>query len=276
MSNDAVKDHLLDAFLDEELSHQDVDKLLELLECEDTRARACRQAMVGSMLNTAGTRCVDISAAVRSAIQQDGPLQPLAASGRRRAQLRWFGGRSVAQGKPSRRRWQVPASGVALAASVALAAVVVVKPAGAPTAPAVDVAEVQTVAEPSPAAAPQSVSVAANTQPTRGALNRPAAALINPSRGAAQLVAAGNTSQRSSARELVIASPQQERPVVAQWSLAGEQNDRTQQLAKQQRVQQQLNTYLINHARHGGGSALPGSLSYARVAAQPAQRTGTE
>ena len=92
----------------------------------------------------------------------------------------------------------------------------------------------------------------------------------------AQLVAAGHSGARSGGRELVIATPAQERPVSAQWAMAGNAVPASQQPLQQQRVREKLNTYLINHARHGGGAALTGSLGYARVAARPVQTTASE
>lgn len=40
MSDESVKDQLVCAFLDGELSSQQIDELLEQLECENTRAKA--------------------------------------------------------------------------------------------------------------------------------------------------------------------------------------------------------------------------------------------
>ncbi|MGJ8668841.1 MAG: hypothetical protein ACSHXK_05055 [Oceanococcus sp.] len=284
MSNEVVKDHLLCAFLDEELSQDELDNLLELLECDEIRARASRQSLAGSVMSNKKTLCVDISSSVRAAIQQEGPLQGVAPAtfkaGRRTAR-RWFAGKQVAEtSRAPRRRWQVPAAGVALAASVAVAAVVVVRPSSN---------ELNRVAQ-QVAAAPQAsgnpaISSAVNVEQllanaqqqsiNSNARMRPS--LTNRANGA-QLVAAGSSTatRNGGGRELVIAAPAQDRPVSAQWALVDNQSGAAQQLASQQRLREQLNTYLINHARHGGGTALTGSLAYARVAARPAQNTVSE
>ncbi len=270
MSDQSVKDQLVCAFLDGELSSQQIDELLEQLECEQTRARACRQAMMGGLMNQRKAVCIDVSAAVREAISKEAPLtMPKTARVvrlMRRAPGRW---RDAAP-----RRWQVPAAGLALAASAALAAVIVVQPdAQAPSAGGDMLA----------AATPQSSSsvVAATTQPVVS--QRPVA---RTSQVPAQLVATASTNSvgqtgsklnaASAPRELVIAAPQEPRPIVAQWSHAQSADAATQQSAAQARMQERLNTYLINHARSGGGYALSGSLGYARVAARPQQAAGNE
>ena len=270
MSNDAVKDHLLCAFLDEELSHEDVDSLLELLECDDARARASRQSLAGSVMANQKTLCVDISASVREAIAQEEPLmrQTAAPQKRRRLGRAWFAAPSQTVGvsRRSRRRWQVPAAGVALAASVALAAVVVVRPVDdAGQAATQQIAALQS--EQNPALNNESLLAQAPASQSSSPVRAP----VNSRLSGAQLVSAGRAGTRNAGRELVIAAPEQSRPVSAQWALVREQSVPSQQLASQQRVREQLNTYLINHARHGGGAALTGSLAYARVAARPAQ-----
>lgn len=287
MNDDAVTEHLVGAFLDEELAHQDVDKLLDLLECEDTRSRACRQALAGQLMSNPQAQCMDISASVRQAIAQEPPLQKVAsAPPRRRRRLFARRGEPAASAAPHMRRgWQVPATGVALAASVAMAALVVFKPADTDSAaaPAEQLAQASTTDEPATnnvtrIAASDAQPAVTKTQPTArrspSVAGRSASALKH---SPAQLVAAGNrAAPHTGGRELVISSPQQSQPVSAQWSLVSEHNNRAQSQANQQRARQKLNTYLISHARQGGGSALPGALGYARVAARPAQRTGTE
>lgn len=267
MSDESVKDQLVCAFLDGELSSQQIDELLEQLECERTRSRACRQAMMGSLMNQRKAMCVDVSVAVREAIRLEAPLVAPVRGSRvirmmRKAPGRW---RSVAS-----QRWQVPAAGLALAASAALAAVIVIQPdvqapklgnemlaATSNDAGAVPVASAQPLASQMPAARAAQV-------PT-------------------QLVATASTNspashrnQATSPRELVIASPQEPRPIVAQWSHAQTADATAQQAAAQARMQERLNTYLINHARSGGGYALSGSLGYARVAARPQQTASNE
>ena len=267
MSDESVKDQLVCAFLDGELSSRQIDELLEQLECEDTRSKACRQAMMGSLVNQQNRLCVDVSLAVREAIRQEAPLATPAARPASRVVrlMRSAGGRRWRGA--ARQRWQVPAAGLALAASAALAAIVVVQP------------EVQT---------PQAASpmVAAN-EPVDSAQTSAAATVVASQRPAtrsqqipAQLVATATASRTAnsvpSPRELVIATPQEQRPIVAQWSHAQGADSAAQQAAAQARMQERLNTYLISHARSGGGYALSGSLGYARVAARPQQAAANE
>lgn len=267
MSDESVKDQLVCAFLDGELSSQQIDELLEQLECENTRAKACRQAMMGGVLKQRKAVYVDVSAAVREAIRSEPPLvMPLSSrrarvvSMLRKAPGRWRGG--------AVRRWQVPATGLALAASAALAAVIVIQPDAAQTSAAGDMVA---------AAAPVASSPSSDLTTTLPVANQMPA--VRGSQMPTQLVATATTSHRSATnapRELVIASPQEPRPIVAQWSHAQTADTTAQQAAAQARVQERLNTYLINHARSGGGYALSGSLGYARVAARPQQTASNE
>ncbi len=223
MSEQPKHKDLICAFLDEELSAGDVDELLSQLECQDTRARACRQSLVASLLvGRQNTLCPDLSAGVRAALAQESAGATPTVVPLRRA--------------PGRRRdWKVPATGFALAASMAMVAVFVVKPSSQPAAEAT---------------APARIASAASGQPV------------------AQTVAVS----APATRELVIAAPEHSRPLVAQWGSADAPG--TQPVTSSSALQrQQLNTFLINHARNGGGNALSGSLGYARVAASPKQQS---
>ena len=312
---DQSDDHLVCAFLDEELSGSQIDALLDQLECEQTRARACRQAMVGGVVHRRESLCLDISQAVRAAVQAEGPLKALQPVARRSGLLRrrvvaGSVAKTAATTPPRRVRWQVPASGFALAASVALAAVVIVEPIedvskqglqGA----AEQMAQVGAGVDPnqltrspvattstttSAASAVQVAANATNSGNSAAVMSSPiSAGLIQQPRlrVPTQLVAAGSRSQQgapsgapSATREWVIPTPINDRPIVAQWAnapvLASAQEQNIAQEQVDARMQQRLNSYLINHARYGGGSAVSGSLAYARVAARPQQKAVNE
>lgn len=265
MSNKVVNDDLLDAFLDDELHDQDIDQLLDALDCENARSRACRQGIAGRALAGDASLCVDISCAVRAAVarentQASNVVDFAGVQRERTAHAAKFGrGQS----------WRVPATGLALAASAALAALIVVKPAQQPDTGMAELAQAEQL--------PETSQVASHSQPQPDLLAkvRQQALQSAPQKlplAPVQRVAAGNFSAASGARELTIAAPQQQRPVHAQWALVG-QSGQDQNLAAQQRLQQQLNTMLINHARFGGSSALPGSLGYARVTAHTSPAT---
>ena len=267
MSDESVKDQLVCAFLDGELSSRQVDELLEQLECEDTRSKACRQAMMGSLINQQNRLCVDVSLAVREAIRQEAPLAAPAARPASRVVRLMRSGAGRRWRGAALQRWQVPAAGLALAASAALAAVIVVQP------------EVQAPDAASPMVA-ANAPVESSQSPAAStfvAAQRPAA---RTQQLPAQLVATATASRAAknvaSPRELVIAAPQEQRPIVAQWSHAQGADSSAQQAAAQARMQERLNTYLISHARSGGGYALSGSLGYARVAARPQQTAANE
>lgn len=227
MSEQPKHKDLICAFLDEELSAGDVDELLNQLECQDTRARACRQSLAASLLaGRQNTVCPDLSAGVRAALAQEFST-PAATPSVSVLPLRRKSGR--------RHDWKVPATGLALAASMAMVAVFVVKPSAQPAAESAAPGQVAGVAQSQPVA--QTVAVAA-----------------------------------SAPRELVIAAPEHSRPLVAQWGSADPAG--SQPVSSSSALQrQQLNTFLINHARNGGGNALSGSLGYARVAASPQQQS---
>ncbi len=268
MSDESVKDQLVCAFLDGELSSRQIDELLEQLECEDTRSKACRQAMMGSLINQQNSLCVDVSLAVREAIRQEAPFAAPAARPASRVVRMMRSGPGRRWRGSALQRWQVPAAGLALAASAALAAVIVVQPEVQAPESANPMVAASGPLESSPIPAGAAV-LASQRAPTRSTQQLPA-----------QLVATATASRAgqsvSSPRELVIAAPQEQRPIVAQWSHVQGADSATQQAAAQARMQERLNTYLISHARSGGGYALSGSLGYARVAARPQQAAANE
>lgn len=235
--DDPMAEDLIGAFLDGELKADDIDRLLAQLDCDERRSRACRQAAVGSVLAGGRGHFRDISSAVREVVMGEKLTRTVATprvvpmAPRRSAGLR--------------SRMLVPAFGLAMAASVAAMAVVLVKPAV--TGPS-DQSQAQMLA-----AAPQVIS----DDPVDDAGTRAAAAQS----GAAPT-------------EWAIAVPERQRPMVAQWSSV-DTPGASPQLASQasSAARDRLNAYLINHARYGGGYALSGSLGYARVAASP-QQTG--
>ena len=231
MSEKSSQDDLIGVFLDEELSEMDIDALLEQLECADTRSRACRQSLIGSVLRQRGSVIADISAGVREAIagaefevEDSDTVVPLAAR--------------VGRDRQSR-DWRVPAGGLALAASVAWLAIVAIRPAEDVGAGGKQLA--------------QQVEAATGSE-------------LNSS---ATLVSR-NSDGQSAPRELVIEVPEQSRPVVAQW---GSADAGAQPVASSAQLREQLNAYLLNHARNGGSNALSGSLGYARVTASPRQQS---
>jgi negative regulator of sigma E activity len=226
MSDNQRQNELICAFLDEELPLSDIDALLAHLECENARAKAWRQAMVGDVMASRAAVRSDISSAVMAAVRKEAVPTRRVLPFNLKSQ-RHRSGKTMA--------WWVPASGVGLAASVALAAVVLVN--------------------------------SASDQPASGQIAAAIPDSVMP------VVSEERVETASSARELVIASPTNARPIVAQWSSADAPNEPAHSLVAgtSNDVQERLNTYLINHARYGGGYALSGSLAYARVAASPHQ-----
>lgn len=226
MSEQPKHKDLICAFLDEELSAAEVDELLSQLECQDARARACRQSLAASLLTTGRQRtvCPDLAAGVRQALAQEVAAAKTPPT--------------VVPLRAARRPgndWKVPATGLALAASMAMVAVFVIKP----------------------------------SQPFDDGESRAQVASATAAQPVAQTVGANVVTTR----ELVIATPEKSRPLVAQWGSADVPAG-TQPVSSSAALQrQQLNTFLINHARNGGGSALSGSLGYARVAASPQQQS---
>lgn len=234
--DDPMAEDLIGAFLDGELQADDIDRMLAQLDCGEVRSRACRQAAVGSVLAGGRGHFRDISTAVREVVMAE--KLPTTVQTARVVTL------APRQAAGLRSRMLVPAFGLAMAASVAAMAVVLVKPAV--TVPS-DQGNAQMLAS-----APQVIGDSVEDASARAAAvpvaNAPA--------------------------EWAIAVPEQQRPMIAQWSSV-DAPGASPQLASQasSAARDRLNAYLINHARYGGGYALSGSLGYARVAASP-QQTG--
>lgn len=222
MREDSRQEEMLAAFVDGELAADEIDALLARLECDRSRGQLCRQMMVTHALSGGRVQRRDISLSLRAALRQEAPL----ARPRRRVL------------RPLRfsRRFAVPAGGLALAASVGLAAVIVSQP------PAVT---------PTPAMAEAPVTVPAGPHPAAG-------------QDVARTQTVAAVTDSSGSQELVIKAPESgQRQITAQWASAPADNPRSR-----------LDSYLINHARHGGGYGLSGPLGYARIAAQSSQLQG--
>ncbi len=241
MSEMQTQQELISAFLDEEMSPQQIDELLAQLDCEQGRGLVCRQAMLGTVLTGQAKVYRDISGAVRAAIREE----PLPGAGNTVVSI--FAAKAAVRSVAP--RWKVPAAGLALAASMAVAAIVVVQPS-------------------SHRAESGALLAAQQEAPTASA-----SLALQPAAAVAQVEVPASAPVKLAARELVIAPPEQARPIIAQWSSADAQPVNLDGAATMPvNVQERLNSYLINHARYGGGYALSGSLGYARVAASPQQR----
>lgn len=235
MNEQTKQEDLVTSFLDEELTEGDIDALLDALQCSDLRSRACRQALASTILNSSAPCFPDISAQVSAAISREpatgDTVQLLKRSHSGRKRRSGLGARL-------RQAWLVPTAGMALAASVALVAVIAIRPS-----------------------APQSLDGPQMQASATAPMFTQTSPVVN-----VQKVA---THSPPALRELVIAAPQQARPVVAQWHSLGGSEPVLVQREDPSEIQQQLNTFLVNHARHGGRNPLSGSLGYARVAASP-------
>ncbi len=237
MSDTTRDQDLIASFLDGELNCKDIDALLAELERPEARARACRQSVLASAISQRSVVYRDISAEVRQVIAREPLLAQRPSTSQRRAAASGFALRTGRGHRNRRRSWMVPATGFALAASMALVAIVVI-------APGTQQSELRLAAA-----------------PTQGEMAESANSVEMAS---------------ESLRELVIAAPARSRPVLAQWSAAGPatQQDDVRPGEMPAELQQRMNAYLVNHARHGGGSAMAGSLGFARVAASPQQQLG--
>ncbi len=229
----------LSAFLDGELGSDEVDALLEQLSQTGQRELLLRMSLAQSVLAggmSPPSSGFDLSESVAAAVREQ-PLHPADRVARvvpLRSAARLGG-----------KRFQVPAAGWALAASVVFAAVLLVSQ----TPPDGDAGTALTAAAPAPSGTAATVSTYAS--PERATARAPVVAdvrLASSSGKEPEPAAAG------AGRELVIAAPGQQ---AGSWPTA-----------QSPAVQRQLNTLLINHARYGGGYAMGGPLGYARVAAQ--------
>lgn len=237
MSADSTHDELIAGFIDGEMAPADLDRLLARLQAEPGRALLRGHLNVQSAIRGGALGSVDISSGVRAALRHEPALRQRSWRGRSPAAL-WS------------RRFAVPAGGFALAASVGMAAILLEQPQprGAD-----ELATPLAVTQAEPVVAPQPEVASQIVRRESGHSPQTMAVALNSQEGGTVAAA-----ESSDSRELVIAAPAQaQRPVVARWSSApsGEQS-------------RQLDSYLINHARHGGGYGLSAPLGYARIAAQ--------
>jgi negative regulator of sigma E activity len=158
-------DELFSALLDGELAPDEIDTLIEALDREPGAAdTAARWSAIGAGMRGQGSSPGSILGGVRAAIDAE-PLRPCVSSlGAAREQRRM------------RRRWALPATGLAAAASIALAVLLLptVMQEGAPLQPAADVAGGAVVARVADDGAVAEQSSSSSTTQTRLAAGEPA------------------------------------------------------------------------------------------------------